>query len=497
MNQQIIDFQTAENNLLACAAYLAEKIKSSDGRAEAMKAIVAHYLVKNEVDTAAQFADSVEDSFDRDRLLIEAADKCAATDDDEDALQLADAIEDAGFQADARERIAVCKAEKFQFDKAFEIVETVDHSSNALGAIAAELQKSGDESRAMETLSKVEDAATKANFSQIIALKFNENGNSEKAVNLLEAAREETKNIETAEEKIRTLQGISDSFSEIGRKDKSIEVLSEAQSHAELLGGVHRNSILSRISVGFLQAGSLDLADRTLDLVSDKTTIASTLSAFASEFHEQGEAREALETLEEAYALLKSERDREIRDSRLRFGVFGSIAVRFAVFGKPERAIEIALENPLESERYSALSQIAQICVSKGKDDLAHQAVNKIGEESEKTAALIGMSDAEQKAENPVESLNLLREAYSHVRDIPQLSARTSLLNELAVRFWKKDETDLARNISLESLQIISHILDDSHKAVALSNLAAVYEKLGFELNAPEKDVMRTMLRRA
>jgi hypothetical protein len=40
----------------------------------------------------------------------------------------------------------------------------------------------------------------------------------------------------------------------------------------------------------------------------------------------------------------KSQREKEIRDSRARFGLLASIAVQFAGIDKPERAIEIAQE---------------------------------------------------------------------------------------------------------------------------------------------------------
>jgi hypothetical protein len=69
MAEHLISTADAQQNLLACAAFLAEDIKSADGHAEAMRAILPFYLEKNEVDLAAEFANSVEDPFMRDRLL--------------------------------------------------------------------------------------------------------------------------------------------------------------------------------------------------------------------------------------------------------------------------------------------------------------------------------------------------------------------------------------------------------------------------------------------
>lgn len=493
MKEHLTDLTKAESNLLSAATYLAERIGSSDGHAEAMKEIVAHYLAGNEVDLAAQLADSVEDTFVRDRLLCNVAEKCAALDDDEYALQLADAIEDIGFQSVARERIAAQKASKQEFEKAFEIAETLPHSSDALAEIAIHQTLSDNETEALKTISRIEFHNSKVNALQAIATHFQTKGDTAKARELLSQATVEAKEIEFTEEKIRALLSISMHYIEARQFDRAIETLAEARTVTETLEGAHRDSFLTSISLDFLRAGSIDLADRTLDLVNDKTQIASCLAGFATEFEAKGERAEALETLEEAYAILKSQKDTEIRDSRARFNIFGAIAVRFAMFEKPERAIEIALENPLESERNAALAQIARICALKGEEELSRQALNAIEEDASRMFALITLSDAKNKSEKRDEALQLLNEAETLSETVPQLASRSEAFNELAVRFQDYGETEKARAISIENLRTIARILDESHRAVALSHLAAVYENLGFELNEAERNILRTM----
>src|SRR5688572_23356606 len=104
MADHLITVAEAESDLLACAAYLAEAIPSRDGRAQAMMSVVPRYLAKGDVDMAAELANTVDDPFLRDRLLIAVAEKCASMDDEEYALQLADAVEDFALQSQARER---------------------------------------------------------------------------------------------------------------------------------------------------------------------------------------------------------------------------------------------------------------------------------------------------------------------------------------------------------------------------------------------------------
>src|SRR5215210_381335 len=131
MAEHLITIEEARENLLACAAYLAENIKSADGHADAMQRIVPFYVAKNNVDLAAEFANTVDDPFTRDKLLTLVAEKCAALDDDEYALQLVEAIEDYGLQAQAREKVALQKSAQDDFVKAAAIAEGLEHPEYA------------------------------------------------------------------------------------------------------------------------------------------------------------------------------------------------------------------------------------------------------------------------------------------------------------------------------------------------------------------------------
>jgi hypothetical protein len=110
MSEHFISLTDAESSLLSCAAFLAERITSIDGHAEAMLAVVPLYLQKQKVDLAAELSNTVDDPYTRDRLLTLVAEKCAEDADDEYALQLADAIEDHGLRSQAFERVALRQA---------------------------------------------------------------------------------------------------------------------------------------------------------------------------------------------------------------------------------------------------------------------------------------------------------------------------------------------------------------------------------------------------
>ncbi len=486
MREQLIDSNDAKNDLLACATFLAQKIGSSDGHAEAVKELFPFYLAKDNVDLAAELADTIDDPFVRDQLLTQVVEKCAELGDDEYALQLAEAIEDSSFQGVALEQIARQKAIKGEFEKAFEIADDLQHASNAYTEIAIHQEKE----EALETIEEIEFPFTKVHALQQIAHNTND-------LSLLEKATEIAQEIDFDEERIRAYLGISFQYIEAKRKDKAIEVLDKARQFTETLDSVQKDSFLSQISNGFMKAGSIDLADRTLDLVEDKYEIAHALVGYADEFQAKGEEEDALEALDEAYQILKSQRDTETRNSKAKFNLLGIISMRFASFGKLERAIEIANENPYDEIRDNTLVQVAVTCEQELSPELANQAINDINDKAEKALAMIAVSDIRRKNEKKEEAKIELNNAYSLIANVEQLSMKSYILNTLGDRYNLLGETDRARELCSENLRLISEILDQSHRVSALAGLANMFESLNFELNDAEKAILETMVRKA
>ncbi len=497
MSKHLISIEEAEGNLLSCAAFLTEGIKSSEGHSEALRAILPYYLAKEEVDLAAEFANSIDDPFMRDKLLSMVAEKCAAIDDDEYAFQLVEAIEDHGTQAQARERIAIQKSGKSDFEKAFEIADSLEHPDNVFAAIAVDASEDGKDETAAEAVKEIEFPYTKVVTWQTIAGRKIEKKQNKDAVEFLEKALEVADELDFTEEKLRALTDIANHFTDSGRKDRAIETFDKAKQIAIALDNVHRDSFLSIIAYGFFRAGTIDLADRTLDLVADKTQISSTLVGFAREYWTNEEKDDALETLEESYAILKSQHEKETRDSRAKYSLFGTIAGQFANYERPERAIEIAQEIPTEKEQMSALAQIAQILTFQGKDVFALQAVHAIAEDSQRLIAFIGISDAQNRLDRKEEAIQTLNEAAHLAETVPQLASRSSAFNELAKRFAEYNETTRAREITHENLETIALIRDESSQAVALASLAEIYKQYNFELTDAEKQILQAIIIKA
>ena len=493
MPDYFISEERAGNDLLDCAAFIAERIKSSDGRAEAMKAIIPLYLARGLVDLAAELANGIDDPHVRDRLLMRVATKCAETDDDEYALQLVAAIEDHGLQQQAFEEVALTKAEKQQFDSAREIASSMSHPDFVYAGIAVNRAAAGSDIEADATLGEIEFPAARVTALLQIAAKRIVDNKTENAVATLEKADDACEEIEHAEEKIRLLTEVGNAFIAAGRKDKAIEMFDAARSHAEALDNVHRDSLLVGCAIGFLRAGSSELCDRTLDLVTDKTQMSSALLEIARDEWRCENRDDAIDTLDEAHQILKSQRDIETRDSRGRNALMTAIAVQFAGFSKPERGIEIAESNDDPDQRVSALSQIAQILTMQNAEDEARQTLNLIEDDANRAFCLIAMSDVVQK-ESVEAAASLLNEAAELAKTAPQLALGSNALTEIAARFAAIGQQESARAISLDNLAIISKIRDESSRAAALAALSEVCRDANLELGDGEKQNIAPIL---
>jgi tetratricopeptide (TPR) repeat protein len=253
--------------------------------------------------------------------------------------------------------------------------------------------------------------------------------------------------------------------------------------------------LLVNVAVGYLKAGNIELADRTLDLVHDKAQISNCLLAYSQEFLEEGDAEESNESLEESYAILKSQSETEIRDTNERYRLFSSIAAQFANLEKYERAIEIAQENIDTQQKNLALTKIAQIATMKENDAFARQALQAINEESSKLHALVALSDVKNNLNHTDEALEFLSEASYLVDTVEQFIVRTEVENDLAARFYQCGETEKAREMASKSLRTIEEIKGDENRSAALAQLSDIYDKFNFTVSAEDKSILDDLVK--
>jgi tetratricopeptide (TPR) repeat protein len=476
MSDHFISREEAEDDLLSCAAFLAERIKSADGRAEAMAAVVPLYLRRSDVDLAAELANTIDDPFSRDRLLTLVAEKCAELDDDEYAMQLADSVEEPGLRSEAIERLALKKAHKGQIDKAREFAAQVEHPEFVYAAIAV-----AEGNQGIDGWRQTLDAIEFPNARVQALLEISEAAVKAKdisgAAEHLEAAGESAATIEHDIERIRALIEIGNLAVEGDRKDLAIRFFDEAKSNAERLDNIHRDNLLAAVALGFLHSGSLDLAERALDLVTDKTQTATVLLGYAREYWRKEETDDAVDALDEAYQILRSQKEVETRSSQARFALMATIATQFAGFGKSERAIEIASTIEDDKQKIDALTQIAAILTQRREDEHARHALREIRDDADRSFALIAMSYQKARLGDREAETELLGEAQLLVFTVPQLSSRSSAYNEIAKRYAEAGEFEKANTSLNFALETVAAIRDESRRVTALCEAATLCDE--------------------
>jgi tetratricopeptide (TPR) repeat protein len=494
MSEHFISRIDAENDLLAAAAFIAESIPSGEAHASAIAAVVPRYLEKGNVDLAAELANSVGDPFTRDRLLISVAAKCAQLDDDEYALQLVEAIEDPGFQAQGFEQIGFAKADKGQFEKAGDIAVRMMHPDAVYARIAIGQAAAGDDKAARKTIEEIEfprDAVTALNG---MAAQKNDSGDDAASIELLSLAQTEADEIEHDEERIRTYCEIGNLFVDVGDKTRAFQIFEKARGDAEELGSIHRDAHLAHVAIGFLNSGSIDAADRTLDVVSDKTQIASVVLAFARDHWQKEEKEEAFEALEEADAILRSQGEGETRDSRSKFLLMATVAAQFAGFQKCERGLETADLIPDETQKTSALSQIAQIATTQGSYPIADQAVSEIEGELDRAVTPIFMSRAAANAGDADKADKLLRNAADSISKLSEPTMRFTAFSELSRAYVAKGDQSRAASAFDDAMTTLLEIRNSNFRVSGLAELSKMQEEFGVELSEQQAEILRRFL---
>jgi hypothetical protein len=493
MADRLINREDAESNLLDAATYLAESIPPGESHASAIAAVVPGYLANGNVDLAAELANGLDDPFMRDRLLIAVAAKCAELDDDEYALQLVEAIEDPGLQVQGYEQVGIRKADKGEFEKAGDIAALINHPDGILLRIAVRQAADGDETGALNTISEIEyqrDAVVAMNSIAAERIKLED---LEKAAEMLGKSAEKAVEIEHEEERIRSYCEIGNMLIDAAKNGQAVEVYETARAEAEELDNAHRDPLIAQTAIGFLKAGNVELADSTLDAVTDKTQIATVVLAFARDHWRKDEKEDAVEALEEAFALLRSQRQNETRDSRSKFALMGTIAAQFAGFGKGERAIEAAacIEDP--RQRVNTISQIAAICIQQGDETLAREVLTTLGDISDRTSALIWMSDAAAEGDQDL-SERLLREAEAAADQIELLGPKADMVHAISERYANAGLSEKVRSGILKLLVVVAEMRDEAVRVGTLAKAAELVEKTGLELAQDEFAAIRSLL---
>ncbi|MBC7797769.1 MAG: hypothetical protein H7Z37_12925, partial [Pyrinomonadaceae bacterium] len=159
----MIEPEQARNDLMMCAAFVAERIRSADGHAEAISDIARRFAIKGELDLAASLADTISDPHARDIALSEIAIICVDFDDTDYGLQLVEAIDEQGLQQFALSSIAIRQAKRGDVSGALQTASTAEDAAMIYGSIAVNLSAT-DELQAREIAERIEFPIIRTQF---------------------------------------------------------------------------------------------------------------------------------------------------------------------------------------------------------------------------------------------------------------------------------------------------------------------------------------------
>jgi tetratricopeptide (TPR) repeat protein len=495
MTTKITTKEEALADLLHAAAFLAEGVASVDGMAEAMNEVVPRFLERGEVDMAAALADVTADPLTRDRLLVIVAEKCIEKRDDEYGMQLVEAIEDLSLSAGAMERVALKLIARGDFEPAFGIAATLGHPDEVFKSAAIERYKSGAFEEALQIASKVTVSAAKASLAMAFARTASENESTIEFENQIKNAERYALDVDLPEESATLLIELGNLCAELGRKDLAVRVFEKARETAETLTWPHRENLLGASAVGFFVFGSVTLADLALDLIDDKSVIARTLATFAHQMRKAGDKGGAVQALEEAFEILGSQKEREIRDYRANNNAWRAVALQFALSGEYDKSVKVVNEIPDPESRSAALSQCAVVF---SDSDLNHDwrgMIDKIADPVLELATLIAIAANQSQKSDAESSQLLLDECVRRLNGIEQPLAACSILTDIFDSYSKVGEAEKAAQCLREALRTCSSIINVSNQAMVLARLSSKVDSNSFPIGEAETRLINSIIR--
>ncbi len=493
MTQQTIE--EASNSLLSTAVYEAELIGGRDERTAALVNLIPFFLQRKDVDSAAELADSIEETFVRDRELGVVAARCIEINDEEYAFQLVEAIEDPNSRNTALERIAIEYAKEGKLDDARKVIDELEYPSEALTEISFQEAKAGDIEKAYQTVSSIGYPKVEIDALERISTLFTTPEDKDFAVGSLLKAVGRVSELELPEQEIDALVSLGTLFSNVDDKANAIQALSDARQKAEELDSVSKDHYLSKVSLAFMQVGSVDLADLSLDGVVDQVKIATCLAGFARTYLNEGEQEDAVDALVEAIAVLKSQPEREIRDSNERMEAFRSIAITFGLSGDYGRANEVL--DDLHDPRMNMETRVQLILMEADSADSGdiETLIRSLNDDEFELGAYLSLSDHYAAKGETDASLNALDEAKEIVltQDSPVL--RLSVLPKIISSYGILGKGEIERPLGSQAIEMVREIKGIGTRSEMLAELFRAFEVCAYSLTESDKSELQTIMK--
>ena len=463
------------------ALSIVNAIITAEGQAYIIASIaIVHVSVGNieqadmDLTKASRIAYSIDDtwgvSFDA-RAVI--ATGYAAINKFDQAINIAQSIQDPWFQAEALFGIALAYISIGNFDQAINIAQSIqDNWLHAItfATIAAKAKSNGNIEQATEYFSQAARVIHVADnylfrvnsLKQIVEAAIT-TINSRQAIILLDYIFSAAQSIDELEDRVIVFLDIANDYRIIGHDKQSIYILEQADN---IINSIHgKNAAFACFIVqAYISQGNIERAIAIAETIDDPEQNARALVALVQAYISQG-------NIEHAITIAETIDDPEYYDTAL-----VALVQAYISQGNIEHAITIAETIDDPKQNACALIALVQAYISQGNIEHAITIAETIDDPKQNAYALIALAQAYITINKKDQSEGLLEKATQVTLKIEDLHQRVVILSTIA------DTTTLAGNPSRATLifetamAIASSEIGSSNMTEALIAISEKYQ---------------------
>jgi len=439
--REMAAFLTGELGQVEGAIEVASLVLDGDRlKSRLKKKLATSWASKGLFEQALKVAEGIEDAWERAEALREIAEEMAKVGMFEQALKVAEGIEYAGERLWALRKIAEEMAKVRMFEQVLKVAEGIEYAGERLWAlrkIAEEMAKVGMFEQALKVAEGIEDAWERAEALREIAEEMAKVGMFEQALKVAEG-------IEYAGERLWALRKIAEEMAKVGIFEQAKEVFEQALKVAE---------------------GIEDAWER-----------AEALKEIAEEMAKVGMEEQARKVFEQALKVAEG------IDVLLRAWALKEIAVGIARTGMFEQALKVAEGFKDAGERLWALRKIAEEMAKAGMFEQALKVAEGFKDARRRAEALKDIAAEMAKAGMGERARKVFEQALKVAEEIEDAGERLWTLREIAEEMAKAGMFEQALKVAegfnaRERARALRKIAEEMAKAGMFEQAKEVFEQ--------------------
>jgi tetratricopeptide (TPR) repeat protein len=495
MAEHVIDVERAEQELLACAARVAEAIDGQEDYAEVIGQIAVQFARQDEFELGVQLADSIGDPYLRDQVLADIAVVSAAAGDRQYAVELIDSLDDYSFQTLAKARIAVSAIEKDDLAMALEFANQLDDPSGTLADIAIRLAKKDRFEEGVEVAESAEFAGARAWAFTEFANRYLELERKEDAVEMLDRALDAAEELDLTEDKVTLWQDIIGPLYGAGQDERAASLLDES---AAAVPGIESETVRDQLNVriieGYAMMGRYDRAEELTETLEEPLSAVSAMTKVAGlidlEADEGVGKQKAHALLDEAWRLLNETTVWEERNYLAKGALAGAIATAYFNLSESDLALEIASKIETPVNQAESLFNLAIRFYFREDIPSAFRAIDLIAGEYPRLIRWMDLR-ANLIENHPDEAAQALQRAEATAAGIEFPGQKAEAYARIAMA---TDDAERKRELLNQVVRIASEIKQPRPQAVALMHAAQLHSAAEVQPTTAEKELLRDIV---